>query len=572
MSFMGADTDELRSVGQKCQEGKETVDQVIAFLKALIALLKAASFFSGGASAAYATYLETVVVPWMQKISAALGLFANVLNQNAEAQDKVSAGESVNLAALPKYTPQVSASSAAPVQPYTGGSVLGSPTNATAALGAIAAIANQALGQEGSALQGTGAPSTGTPSAGTTSAGAIAPITGSVSPAPTTTSAMTPSTLGASGIDHTATSGVGQAASITGGTGTPTGAGAAAPIGGGASGGSGAGSLGGGSLDSGSQMTPGLHSAAPVVATEGLGGGGTPGGAALTEAGGPLAQTTTPVTGAGSDGAATSYGTAAGIAGGAAAMGVGGAALAAAKGGTGADAAIDKLAGTHGRGSSGTEVRELQQRLTDAGYDTKGVDGQWGGNTERAYQDYRAAHPLPIVQGSGFSSPSGFDYNQVTGVRGNPNVTPEFLRGVEGVAQRVGAQPEHLLATMSFETGGSFAADKVNKVSGATGLIQFMPDTAKDYGTTTADLAQMTPTQQLPYVEQYLERFRGRVGDVPSLYSAVLGGHPMPADQVMFDQGTVEYRQNAGLDADGNGQITVREAADKIDRRLAGRS
>ena len=81
----------------------------------------------------------------------------------------------------------------------------------------------------------------------------------------------------------------------------------------------------------------------------------------------------------------------------------------------------------------------------------------------------------------------------------------------------------------------------------------------------------MTPTEQLPYVEQYLERFRGRVGDVPSLYSSILGGHPMPADHTMFSEGTAAYTQNRELDADGNGRISVREAADQIDRRLAGR-
>ena len=104
MAFLGADTDELREAQQKCQEGKEITDQVITFVKALIALLRAASFFTGGASAAYATFLETQVLPWLQKISMALGMFAQVLGANAEAQDQVSAGETVDFSALPTYT------------------------------------------------------------------------------------------------------------------------------------------------------------------------------------------------------------------------------------------------------------------------------------------------------------------------------------------------------------------------------------------------------------------------------------------------------------------------------------
>lgn len=41
---------------------------------------------------------------------------------------------------------------------------------------------------------------------------------------------------------------------------------------------------------------------------------------------------------------------------------------------------------------------------------------------------------------------------------------------------------------------------------GATGLIQFLKSTAKGYGTTTAELAKMTFSQQLDYVDEYLNR------------------------------------------------------------------
>ena len=138
MSFLGADTDELRGAADECMQGKEVTDQVIQYLQALIALLKAASFFSGGASAAYAEYLETVVVPWLQKISQALELFAKVLGANAEAQDQASQGETVDAGSLPSYTSQVSGDSS--VQPFNG-SVLGSGSNAGAAFGAITGAA-----------------------------------------------------------------------------------------------------------------------------------------------------------------------------------------------------------------------------------------------------------------------------------------------------------------------------------------------------------------------------------------------------------------------------------------------
>ncbi|MCW2792269.1 MAG: hypothetical protein JWO76_1367, partial [Nocardioides sp.] len=252
---------------------------------------------------------------------------------------------------------------------------------------------------------------------------------------------------------------------------------------------------------------------------------------------------------------------------GAAALGLGGAALANRNAGAG-DPTIDKLASTNHRGSSGTDVKELQERLTQAGYDTKGADGKWGQNTQAAYDAYRHDNPLPIQAGSGYTSPNGFDYNQVSGVRGNSNVTPEFLRGVEGVAQRVGARPEHLMAAMSFETGGTFASDVRNPRSSATGLIQFMDGTARGLGTTTGDLARMTPTEQLTYVERYFEPYRGRLGDLESVYTTILSGRPHEAGDVLFSQGQAAYGPNRELDFNHDGRITAAEATSAVRNRL----
>jgi hypothetical protein len=270
----------------------------------------------------------------------------------------------------------------------------------------------------------------------------------------------------------------------------------------------------------------------------------------------------------------TSYGAAGAIAGGAGALGLGGAALAARQGGGtvtgGQDPTIDRLGAAHGYGSRGTEVSDLQQRLSDAGYDTQGVDGQWGPNTQAAYDQYRADHPLPVQAGTGFTSPSGYDYNQIRGVRNNPNVTPEFLRALEGVAQRTGAQPEHLMGVMSLETMGTFRPNIQNPDTHATGLIQFIPRTAEGLGTSTAELSRMTPTEQLGVVERYLSQpaYRGRVGTLEGLYSAVLPGRIMESDDVIFRPGTEAYRDNRWLDTDGTPGITLREAVDQVRSRM----
>lgn len=539
MAFLGADTDELREAQQKCQEGKEVTDQVITFVRALIALLRAASFFTGGASAAYATFLETQVLPWLQKISMALGMFAQVLGANAEAQDQVSAGETVDFSTLPTYTSPLQTEQAkAPLSSWNGGSI--APT--------------QPL------TPGTPGTTTTTTSSTTTTADGV------TIPGTTTT---TTSPIGASPSSATtpvyATPSLGSSTGSSLSTPAPTSSarpeiGGALPTGtGGGSGGGAAPALGSGSVDGGSGSIP---TGAPAAGSSDVATGGTTpgadslGSAALNPTGDSVSTT----------GDKPSYGAAAGLAGGAAALGLGGAALAGR--GQGGDAAIEKLVGENGRGSRGEDVRELQQRLTAAGYDTRGSDGVWGSNTQAAYQAWRADHPLEVAQGTGFTSPSGYDYNQIQGIRGNANVTPEFLREVEGVAARVGAQPEHLLATMSFETGGRFSTDVVNPRSGATGLIQFMPDTAAGLGTSTEALSRMTPTEQLQYVERYFEPHRGRLDSLENVYTSVLGGRPMEPETTMFNQGTQAYHQNRELDVNGDGRITAAEATSHVRSRM----
>ncbi|HRO27320.1 MAG TPA: LysM peptidoglycan-binding domain-containing protein [Luteimonas sp.] len=171
-------------------------------------------------------------------------------------------------------------------------------------------------------------------------------------------------------------------------------------------------------------------------------------------------------------------------------------------------------------------------------------------------------------------SPSGFDYNRIAGVNGNRNITPEFIRGVEAMAERIGTRPEYVLAVMSFETGGSFSPGVRNAAgSGATGLIQFMPATARELGTSTDALARMSATEQLEYVERYFAR-RSDPGDLNTLegvYTTVLYGSPRPdPGSTLFASGTAAYRMNAPLDLNGDGRITAGEATSFVRDRIDG--
>lgn len=166
---------------------------------------------------------------------------------------------------------------------------------------------------------------------------------------------------------------------------------------------------------------------------------------------------------------------------------------------------------------------------------------------------------------------NNFDYNSIQGVSNNRFVTAGFIRGVEAMAGRLGTRPEYILAVMSFETGGTFNPGIRNPI-GATGLIQFLPSTARGLGTTTDALARMSSVGQLRFVEKYFDQtnFRGKLGTLEGLYTAVLSGtaRSNPND-VLFRRGTRAYEQNP-LDWNRDGKITAGEAVTPVAARLYG--
>lgn len=169
-------------------------------------------------------------------------------------------------------------------------------------------------------------------------------------------------------------------------------------------------------------------------------------------------------------------------------------------------------------------------------------------------------------------SPSGFDYNRIQGLQSSPHVTPAFISKVEAMAERLGTQPEYLLAVMSFESGFS-PSIRNHAGSGATGLIQFMPGTAAELGTTTDALARMSAVDQLDYVERYFNNRSdpGQLDTLEGVYTTVLYGSPRPdPDSTLFSQGTAAYRMNAPLDLNNDGRITAGEATSFVRDRIDG--
>lgn len=77
------------------------------------------------------------------------------------------------------------------------------------------------------------------------------------------------------------------------------------------------------------------------------------------------------------------------------------------------------------------------------------------------------------------SSKSGYDVNKIPGLKNNPNVTPGFLAKVDVIAKELEAEPSTILAIISYETITTFSPSKESPKTKATGLIQFLPSTAK---------------------------------------------------------------------------------------------
>src|ERR1035437_4114286 len=77
----------------------------------------------------------------------------------------------------------------------------------------------------------------------------------------------------------------------------------------------------------------------------------------------------------------------------------------------------------------------------------------------------------------------------------------EFVKRTNELAEMWNIKADWLIACMYIES--SLLASSVNKFTGASGLIQFMPATALELGTTVEEIRKMTAVQQMDYVEKY---------------------------------------------------------------------
>jgi hypothetical protein len=96
---------------------------------------------------------------------------------------------------------------------------------------------------------------------------------------------------------------------------------------------------------------------------------------------------------------------------------------------------------------------------------------------------------------------------------------PDFLNKLVQVSRELGVSAKALFGIIRHES--HFKHHLPNPHTGAIGLIQFMPKTARHLGTSTHQLAKMSGTEQLDYVYKFLKP-KVRPGmDIGDMYMAV---------------------------------------------------
>jgi hypothetical protein len=162
---------------------------------------------------------------------------------------------------------------------------------------------------------------------------------------------------------------------------------------------------------------------------------------------------------------------------------------------------------------------------------------------------------------------------KVLDIAGLRQTSSAFRSALAEMALSIGLDPSYIAAVMAIETGRTYSPSIQNPFTRATGLIQFMPTTAAAMGTSVDQLKRMTAIQQLEYVKRFfrpqLSRIRPHVpGDyyLAVFMPAYIGRDP---GSILFSSGETGYAQNAGLDRDGDGLITVGDVTGTVNRVVA---
>ena len=132
----------------------------------------------------------------------------------------------------------------------------------------------------------------------------------------------------------------------------------------------------------------------------------------------------------------------------------------------------------------------------------------------------------------------------------------EFTEKVNNICTELQIEANWLMFVMWFES--KLNPQAINPISGATGLIQFMPSTARSLGTTVDVLKRMSNVQQLDYVLAYLRPYKGRMKRWIDVYLAVFYPKAMGKPDFVITSDIVA-KQNKIFDLNKDLDISVKE-------------
>lgn len=152
-------------------------------------------------------------------------------------------------------------------------------------------------------------------------------------------------------------------------------------------------------------------------------------------------------------------------------------------------------------------------------------------------------------------------------------LSKNFIQKTINISDSLNLKPEWLLTVFAIETGDTFNPAIQNKLSRATGLIQFLPSTLKTYGYTINELKEMSDIDQLDLILEYYKRIIKWKGKIKSLEDAYFAVHaPSLVNKniyhPVYHSGTLAYLYNKSNDLDKNGVVIKKEISYKVIKKF----
>lgn len=128
---------------------------------------------------------------------------------------------------------------------------------------------------------------------------------------------------------------------------------------------------------------------------------------------------------------------------------------------------------------------------------------------------------------------------------------------VKEISDNLGIDEKWLYLVIWYESRGNPQAE--NPYSGASGIIQFLPSTAKVLGTTVQDIRNMSIIEQLELTERYLNRYKEHLNSYQNTYLAIFYPKALgKSKDYEIGRGKVA-KDNPNVDINQDDVITVAE-------------